>query len=382
MKKRLGLCGLVLVLAAGAFTVVAAQPRSRSDMRLSGTYELDRSRSDDPRRQAESATRNLPEAERDRIDRRLTARLEAPDTLSLDRRGRAITLESSLGERTTFDADGRAHTERAWNGRQISTRAELDGDRLIVTTSGNRGTDFLVRFEPVDDGEGLRVIRRLEGDDVDGSLTVKSYYRRVSIEPRWGIYREDAVARRDDDEFRGNVTVRDGTSIVATLDTPLSTRSSHTGDRFVMTVRSPLEFEGAHIDGVVTQVSHSSSGRRSADLRVDFETIRPRRGPAADFDAVLRSVRTTGGETIRVDSEGGVADDVSGERVQHGAIGAAIGAVIGAIAGGGKGAAIGAVVGGAGGAILVEGRDELDLERGAEVTLTAIAPPRNRFSQR
>jgi hypothetical protein len=56
--------------------------------------------------------------------------------------------------------------------------------------------------------------------------------------------------------------------------------------------------------------------------------------------------------------------------------------IIGAIAGGGKGAAIGAAVGAGTGAgsVLIQGRDELDLPSGTEVTIRASSP-RNRSAQ-
>jgi len=78
-----------------------------------------------------------------------------------------------------------------------------------------------------------------------------------------------------------------------------------------------------------------------------------------------------------VDTAGTVEDNDSqtDKTVQRSAIGAALGAVIGAISGGGKGAAIGAAIGaGAGaGTVMVEGRDQLDLPRGTEVTITSSA---------
>ena len=144
-----------------------------------------------------------------------------------------------------------------------------------------------------------------------------------------------------------------------------------------MTVRSPREFEGARLDGVVSQVDRYSSSGNAVDMRVNFESIRLRDGRTSPFSAIPRSIHTPDGHPVRVDAEGGVRDSggVTEERVQHGAVGAALGAIIGAIAGGGKGAAVGAVVGGAGGAILTaDGRDVLDLDRGTEVTLIATAP--------
>ena len=104
---------------------------------------------------------------------------------------------------------------------------------------------------------------------------------------------------------------------------------------------------------------------------VNFDTIRLRNGQTAEFDAILDTVRTPGGVTLRVEASGGVPDRNRTEAtIQQGAIGAALGAIIGALAGGGKGAAIGAVIGGAGGAILAQDRDQyLDLPPGTQVTV-------------
>jgi hypothetical protein len=359
---------VLAIFAAASSGVTAAQ---RYDGRLSGTFELDSSRSDDPRRAADDATRDLPDRQRERVYQRLLTRLEPPRTLSIDRRDRTVTIASSSGPRTMFDADGRTHDEPAPNGRTMSTRADINGDRLEVSTTGNRGSDYVVTFEPLARGDALRITRRFDSDSLPGPVTVHSYYRRVADAPRWNVYA--AISRPPAEGF----VVADGTPVIATLDTPLSTRTSHNGERFTMTVRSPRELEGARIDGVISQVNTNSSSRRPVDMRVNFESIRLRGGRTSDFSAILRSIRTPDGDSVRVDSEGGVRDDggEGEERVQHGAVGAAIGAVIGAIAGGGKGAAVGAVVGGAGGAILPpDGRDRLDLERGTEVTMIATAP--------
>jgi uncharacterized protein YcfJ len=142
-----------------------------------------------------------------------------------------------------------------------------------------------------------------------------------------------------------------------------------------MTVRSPGEYEGARIDGVLAQVNTRGQGHE-ADLRVDFDSIHLRTGQMAEFDAVLETVRTPGGETLRVDASGRVPEkNTAGETVGKGAIGAGIGAIIGALAGGGKGAAIGAVIGGAGGAIVAQGgSDHLELPPGTVVTLIVVGP--------
>jgi uncharacterized protein YcfJ len=111
-------------------------------------------------------------------------------------------------------------------------------------------------------------------------------------------------------------------------------------------------------------------------MTLNFQSIRVRNGGTYRFAGVIENVRTPDGETIGVDNESTVEDkDSQTEKtVQRGAIGAALGAIIGAIAGGGKGAVIGAVIGGGAGAVVVEGRDQLDLQRGTELTITSSAP--------
>ena len=90
-------------------------------------------------------------------------------------------------------------------------------------------------------------------------------------------------------------------------------------------------------------------------------------------------MRTSNGETVQVDNEGTVRDQNQTKTTEErAAIGTAVGAIIGAIAGGGKGAAIGAILGaGAGaGSVYAQGRDDLEMVRGTEVTIRASAPNR------
>jgi len=80
---------------------------------------------------------------------------------------------------------------------------------------------------------------------------------------------------------------------------------------------------------------------------------------------------------MRVGTEGSVRESSQTNRtVKRTAIGTAIGAIIGGIAGGGSGAAIGAAVGaGAGaGSVYVQGRNDLELMSGSELTIRSSAP--------
>jgi outer membrane lipoprotein SlyB len=107
-------------------------------------------------------------------------------------------------------------------------------------------------------------------------------------------------------------------------------------------------------------------------MTLNFDNIRLRNGSSYRFAGLVESVRTTQGDVVKVDNEGSVRDDnQTSKTVQRTAIGTAVGVIIGAIAGGGKGAAIGAIVGAGGGAgsVYVQGRDDLDLTRGTELTI-------------
>jgi len=171
--------------------------------------------------------------------------------------------------------------------------------------------------------------------------------------------------------------VPDGTIVVGTLDGQLSTRTATVGDRFTLRVNQPTEFEGATIEGHVSNIQRSGRLTGRSVMTLDFDNIRLRDGRSYRFAGLVQEVHTANGETVRVDTEGSVRDtNQTTKTEQRAAIGTAVGAIIGAIAGGGKGAAIGAIVGaGAGaGSVYAEGRDDLDLGRGTELTIRAGAP--------
>ena len=114
-------------------------------------------------------------------------------SVAIDRDGRSITISSSNAPPATFDADGRPRSEPAPGGRTMITRAEFIGEQLSVSTTGNRATDFVVTFEPVDNGGGLIVTRQLDSDDLQEPVTVESYYRRVAREPQWDLNAPDSA---------------------------------------------------------------------------------------------------------------------------------------------------------------------------------------------
>jgi YmgG-like glycine-zipper protein len=348
--------------------------RSSATNRLTGTYRLDQGRSDDPATTADRVTANLPRGQQERLRNAVMRRLEAPESLAIERDGRTMTIASSHAEPVTFEADGREQIEQSRNGRQMRTTATLSGERLTVSTEGDRSVDYQVTFEPIDSGRSLRVTRRITDEGLRQAVVAKSVYDKTSDSPRFNVrdnYRAAGASR-------GSVLVPDGTQLVAVLNENLSTKQSRDGDRFTLTVRSPSRYEGATIDGHLAGVARSGQVSGRAEMSFEFDTIRQRQGRVYDFAGSIESVRTTNDDTVRVDNEGQVQDESgqTGRTVTRTGIGAAIGAVIGAVAGGGKGAAIGAAVGaGVGaGSVFIQGRNDLDLMSGTEFTIRVSAP--------
>lgn len=349
---------------------------SRRD--LTGTFRINASQGDDARRAVDAATRNLSLSERQRVYDSLLRRLDPPQMLAIDRRGNAVTIASTRAPQINFVADGRDQVETSQGGRSVSVRASLSGNTLTINRTGERANDFTVTFVPTDNGRQLLVTRTLYSDRISQPVTVRTYYDRVSDVAQLNIYdtnREDVNPTTSG--AIGSFIIPNGTELVAVLNNDLSTQNVREGDRFTMTVRSPGQFEGATIDGTVTAINRSGRVSGRSEMTLDFNSIRMRDGRSYNFAGILESVRTPNGDVVRVDNEGAIRDsDQTKTTVQRTAIGTAVGAIIGAIAGGGKGAAIGAVIGaGAGaGSVYVQGRNDLELGAGSEVTVRATGP--------
>lgn len=169
-------------------------------------------------------------------------------------------------------------------------------------------------------------------------------------------------------QYPGGQMVPAGATIQATLDTPLSTKTSQVGDRFTATVAAPVRDAngqiaiptGTKING---QVANSEQGKAVAILRgkgrldLRFIDMTMPNGVSAPLSASLKSVHANGG-TQNADAEGGVQSGTSGKTTAKDVgIGAGIGTVAGLIFGSAlKGLAIGAIAGG-GYVLATKGKD-------------------------
>ncbi len=359
---------------------------------LSGTYELDNSRS-------ESTDQIISETNVDQTQRQdLQDKLEAPEQIAIDIRGSQVTLASSKATPVTVIADGREKTERDSNGRTVRLKATLSGQQLTVSSLGG-DTDYTITFLSQDNGRTLKVTRRITTEYLRQTVFADSIYNKTDSIAKLGIDSggqsgNSSGAYSDNDAGNtgaygtpptavpgrtGEYVVPNGTVITGLLESTIDTKVSENNDRFRLTVQSPDEFRGATIEGYLTGIGRSGRVSGSSNVTFNFQTIKLRNGQTYDFAGFLQSIKDQNGKVVKVDTEGTAkGDSQTKETVKRGGIGAGIGALIGAIAGGGKGAAIGAVIGGGAGAgsVIAQGRDDVQLMQGSTITVTSSSPIR------
>jgi len=151
-----------------------------------------------------------------------------------------------------------------------------------------------------------------------------------------------------------------GTEIRATLDTPLSSKTSKSGDRFTATVNQPVQGNGGNVvipagSRIEGEVSESEQGktlpalRGKGKLNLRFRDVVLPNGQTVPVTGTLVSVHSTNGKDNKsADNEGQVESGTRGRDVAKDVgIGAGVGTVAGLIFGGPlKGLAIGALAGG------------------------------------
>lgn len=351
---------------------------TRFDQMLNGTYRLNLNQSDNVAEIVERATATGTQTnQRDRMRNNLERRLNSPDMLAIEKVGTEVTIASSTAPQITFNADGTARTETNANGRSVKITATNNYDGVSLSYEGERMNDFYVNFVPMSNGQ-LRVVRRIYLEGRNETVTVASVYDKVSQTAQWSQVTGGQINNNTTTAGLNNTfVIPNNTRLMAILTTPISTKTSQNGDRFQMEVTSPSQFDGAIIEGRVAKAERSGRVSGRANVSLEFDTIRLRNGQTYRFAGIVDTVKLTGGENVTVNNEGTVRDNnQTTKTATRAGIGAALGALIGAIAGGGQGAAIGAGVGaGAGaGTVILQGRDDVELNNGTEFSITATAP--------
>ncbi len=382
----------LLMVIGLIFCGLATEAYSQTE--LAGTYQLDAARSENVNDIVESATRNNRTSRANKED--LEDKLEAPQIVAIDIRGNQVTLSTSQASNPiTFTADGRTKTSTRSDGSAIRVRVTLEARTLTISSFGG-DTDYTLTFTSIDNGRSMRVTRRITTDYLRQTIFADSYYDRTGsyarVRSNSGGYSDDGqYSTTDPDDYptntrttpttrtvgTGDFKVPQGTVLTAILENKVSTKVSQENDRFSMTVQSPREFEGAIVEGYLSEVKRSGRITGRSSFTMNFETIRMPNGRTYDFAGVLQSATDRTGKVIAVGDEGDArGGSQTKESIKRGGIGAGVGAILGAIIGGGKGALIGATIGGGAGtgSVIAQGRGDIELEEGSTITVESTSP--------
>jgi hypothetical protein len=171
------------------------------------------------------------------------------------------------------------------------------------------------------------------------------------------------------------------TVISLRMNTYLSSKTAHVGDKFTATVSVPVYVDGreaipagATIEGRVTQVTPAKRMNKSGLIAIDFDTISLPNGLSTQIVGILTSDDP---DTQRqIDDENQVSGGKGKDATVFVGGSGVLGAILGGVSGGGKGAAVGGAVGaGIGlGAVLLSKGEEATVPTGTEFGLRLKQP--------
>lgn len=335
------------------------------DRRITGTYRLNASLSEDTTAVVDRALGSASQDSRDNARGGIERRLRSPEMIAIEMNNKTVNMASSILPQVTFQADGVARAESNARGRTITTTATVDEDGLIINYQGERASDFYVTFMPTNDRK-LKVTRRIYVDNNSEGVTVTSVYDKIDNVARWAsITTNNGVENGDvsgivEDSF----IVTAGTRLNAELRSRVT--SSPASDRFTMEVTSPGQYRRAVISGrVLAEDANSRSAGRTRML-LAFETISLQNGRTYRFAGNVDAVASATGESIQVSNQTPV---VRSQTQQKAGVGSILGALLGAITGAQVDQSGTAAT--TNGAVIVQQGDNLNLDIGSQFMITA-----------
>lgn len=163
------------------------------------------------------------------------------------------------------------------------------------------------------------------------------------------------------------------TELILEIQDDLSTENNREGDKFTARIVSPVEIEGAIIEGRIERITKPGRIKRRSEMLLSFDRIILTEERWSNFDAILTEVMPVKGDNIKtIDAEGSAIGrrTLKEDAIKVGAsTGAGLG--IGALTGGPVGAAVGASVGAAFGvgAVVIERGKHIRLNRNQQLRI-------------
>lgn len=197
MKRKCGWFGINLtVLIICCCGILSAQktksPRTANGCgalpSLTGVYRLDAGRSDELFSVIESVSSRVSDDEQQQFFADLAVRLTPPDLLAIECRGNRVQLASSRAAKVEFIADGVTRSGRRTDGGVSRSRIGIERGSLIFTSTGGSGDNLNFTFTPLDNGQSLRVTRRLSNKELVEPVIIQTVYEKTSETARWDIF--------------------------------------------------------------------------------------------------------------------------------------------------------------------------------------------------
>jgi uncharacterized protein (DUF697 family) len=162
------------------------------------------------------------------------------------------------------------------------------------------------------------------------------------------------------------------TELIVELTDEIGTERSKEGDKFTGKIVSPMELNGAMIEGRVSKIQKPGRIKRRSEMLLTFDRIVLTEGRWSNFNAILTEVLPVKGDNVKQVTEGTVQgkSSIKSDSVKVGAS-TGTGALVGVIVGGPVGAAVGAGVGAAFGvgAVVVERGKQIRLNKAQQLRI-------------
>ena len=145
------------------------------------------------------------------------------------------------------------------------------------------------------------------------------------------------------------ITIPKDTEIIIELQEDLGTQTTQQGERFTAKVVSPMELDGAVVEGHVEKIQIPGRIKKAAEMQLSFDRIVLTDSRWSNFSGVLTEVVAIKGDNVRRINDEGTAigqSSIKGDAIKIGAS-TGTGAGVGVIAGGPVGLAVGASIGAA-----------------------------------
>jgi hypothetical protein len=186
-----------------------AQTGCNSAPTLSGVYRIDAERSDKLYSVIEGVSSKVPYNEQQQFFMDLAVRLTPPDLLAIECRGNRVSLGSSRAARVEFTADGVARKMSSAKSNNSRTKIGFERGSLVFNSTGGGDDKLNFTFTPLDNGQSLRVTRRIAAEELIEPVVIETVYEKIADVARWDVFDNAQIARQTDKQSDDKTTVKD-----------------------------------------------------------------------------------------------------------------------------------------------------------------------------